>query len=117
MSNPARRKGTEWEHRLVRYFRDLGLKAEALRQAGKNDEGDIAVIDDDGFVYLVEAKAEKAIDLSGYVNQAKVEAANYERARGLPPGFAFPIVIVKRRNHQVERAYVVTELGEFFRKD
>lgn len=117
MSNPARRKGKEWEHRLIRYFRSLGLKAEGLREAGQKDEGDIAVVDDDGFTYLVEAKAERGIDLSGYVTQAKAEAANYEKARGLEPGTVMPIVIVKRRNHGVERAYVVTEVGEFFAPD
>ena len=112
MSTAARRRGSQWELDVLRYVRSLGLKAERLHLAGRDDEGDIAV-EDVGIVYVLECKNEKSINLGGYVTEAKVEALNYAKARGLDPKNVMPLAVVKRRNHGVERAYVITELAEF----
>ena len=117
MTTRSRRVGAEWEIRLTKWFRAVAkLPAEHLRLAGRNDEGDVAVTDvDNGLIYLVEAKAEKAINLSGYMNEAQVEAVNYAKARGLDPANVMPMAVVKRRGYPIEKAYVVTELQDFFR--
>lgn len=113
MSSKSRRTGSEFELRVLRWVREVaGLPAERLRLAGRNDEGDIAV-QDVGLVYLIEAKAEQKIDLSGYIREAEVEAVNYAKARGLDPETVMPIVVVKRRNQPVEKSYVVTTLAQF----
>ena len=113
----ARRKGSSWETALVRWVREVAkLPAERLRLAGFADEGDIAVTDvDGGLVYLIEAKAEAKINLSGYMNEVHVERINYAKARGLDPETVMPIAVVKRRGYPIERAYVVCELQDFFR--
>lgn len=114
MSTAARRKGSLFELDLLRWIRAAGLKAERLRLAGIHDEGDVAV-EDVGLTYVVEAKAEQKINLSGYIAEATVEAQNYAKARGLDPGRVMPIVVVKRRNKPISEAYVVCTLQEFFK--
>ena len=117
MTTRSRRIGSDWELRLTKWFREVAkLPAERLHLAGKNDEGDIAVIDFDGdIVYLVEAKAEAKINLSGYMTEVHVEVVNYAKARGLDPEHVMPIAVVKRRGYPIEKAYVVCELADFFR--
>lgn len=117
MSTASRRIGTAFESALVAHIRErFGLRAERLRQAGKNDQGDIAV-DDVGLVYLIEAKAEKSINLSGYITEAEVERKNYCRARGIPESAVMPLAVVKRRGKGIGDAYVVTTLDQFFGRD
>lgn len=117
MTTRSRRIGSDWEIRLTKWFRAVAkLPAEHLRLAGRNDEGDVAVTDlDGGIVYLIEAKAEVKIDLSGYMNEVHVEVVNYAKARGLNLDDVMPVAIVKRRGYPIERAYVVCELADFFR--
>ena len=117
MTTRSRRVGSDWELRLTKWFREVAkLPAERLHLAGRLDEGDVAVTDlDGGIVYLIEAKAEAKINLSGYMNEVKVEVINYAKARGLNLDDVMPIAIVKRRGYPIERAYVVTELQDFFR--
>ena len=117
MTTRSRRIGSDWELRLTKWVRAVAkLPAERLHLSGRNDEGDIAVTDvDNGLVYLIEAKAEAKINLSGYMNEVHVEVVNYAKARGLDPGDVMPIAVVKRRGYPIERAYVVCELQDFFR--
>ena len=120
MTNRSKGIGSEWETRLLSYFRSRGWRAERLALAGANDEGDLFVgIDLADFV--VEAKAEKKIDLASYVKEAELEAFNHAKARGrhTRDGAVDPaswLVIVKRRNQPVNKAYVVTTLEEFIRQ-
>jgi len=117
MSTASRRTGTAFESALVKHIRDrFGLRAERLRQSGKNDCGDIAV-DDVGLVYLIEAKAEKSINLSGYVAEAEAERRNYCRARGISESGVMPLAVVKRRGKGIGEAYVVITLDEFLGGD
>jgi len=113
----SRRIGSDWEIRLTRWFREVAkLPAERLHLAGRMDEGDVAVIDVDGdIVYLIEAKAEAKINLSGYMNEVHVEVVNYAKARGLHPESVMPIAVVKRRGYPIEKAYVICTLEDFFR--
>jgi Holliday junction resolvase len=111
LSNPSRRKGSDHEVKVLNFFRERGYDAERLVLAGKDDEGDLRVVID-GRHYVVEAKAEKAIDLAGYVREARTEAANYARRRKLDG--ATPLVIIKKRNASIEDAYVVQRLGDMW---
>lgn len=108
-----RRRGAQFEMDVLRYVREkAGLPAERLRLAGKDDEGDVAV-QDVGMVYVFEVKNAQKFDLSGWVGEAKREAANYARARGLDPATVMPVVVVKRRGKGTGEAFVVTTLDEF----
>ena len=97
----------------MRWFREQGMPTERLHLAGLHDEGDLAVTDAD-LTYLVEAKAERQIALSSYVNEAVIERDNYCKARGLDRSTVLPLAIVKRRSLPLEQAYVVTTVAEFF---
>lgn len=117
MANPSRRKGSQFEVAILNWFRGRGYDAERLTLSGKDDEGDLRVLarglpSDLATHYVIEAKAEKAIDLSGYVREARAEAGNYARRRGLDG--ATPLVIIKKRNAPIEDAYVVQRLGDVF---
>lgn len=102
MSNPSKRKGTDWEVDVVAYFQEHGYPfAERRTQAGKNDRGDIAAVGD----WCLEAKAEKTIRLASYMNEVAVERNNAKTLHGA--------AIVKRRGKPVERGYVVMDLETF----
>ena len=67
MTNPARKKGTAWEMRVLAYLRDRGVDARRNPPAGRLDVGDISFTDRDGDPVVVECKNTKAIDLAGGV--------------------------------------------------
>lgn len=114
MTNPSKRIGSAAELAVLKYVREsLGFKAERLHLAGKNDEGDIAVDVGGGVVFVLEVKAERQISLAQYVTEAKREAENYARARGLDPESVFPLAVVKARNKGPAKWYAVTELQDF----
>lgn len=108
------RIGSEWETRLLVFLRGFFSTVERLRLTGARDEGDVW-FEHKGHRFVIEAKAERSISLSAYVNEAKVEAANYAKARRWPIELVHPVAIIKRRNHSVSKAYVVMELDEFIR--
>ena len=115
MSSPSRRTGAEWETRLEAHLRPRFGFCERLPLKGSNDQGDLYVIHG-GHYYVIEAKAERTINLSGYLAEAAVEAAAFAKARGLPLEIVHPLAIVKRRNHPTGKAYVVQELDEWIRE-
>lgn len=108
MTNRARTKGTGWESAIVDYLRSLGwLHVERRALNGNQDRGDIAGIPG----VVIEAKACKAIDLAGWVDEAQAERANdgadlgavwaKRRGKGSPgdgyvvlPGHAFAALLV-----------------------
>lgn len=105
----AKRRGSQFETDVVKYVRSLGFPAERLRLAGRADEGDVAV-QDVGTVYLLELKATRALDLSGWVRESEVEAANYAKARGLDPDTVWPLAVWKRTGKPIGQALVITTL-------
>lgn len=108
----AKRRGAQWETDLLNYFRQRGLLAERLPKTGVKDEGDLWVHGGTMPRYcVVEAKNAARITLAEWVEEARVEAQHFSAARGL--AFANPIVVIKRRNHGVEKAYVVQELDDW----
>ena len=110
--NPAKAKGTAWETMLVQTFRDEFGNCERLALNGTNDEGDLWFSHDD-HTFVIEAKAERAIDLARYVTEAELEASNWAKSRKAKTPFW--AAIVKRRNHRVNKAYVVMTVDEFIR--
>ena len=111
MSSYNKQKGSKFETDVMKYLRKLGHFAERLAKAGSNDEGDIVTIIA-GQTYILECKNRKSINLPQFWAEAQTEAANYAKARGLPvnpPAF----VIVKRRQHGVEKAWVIQDLDQW----
>ena len=114
MANPNGRKGSKWETDLLKFVRGIGLWIERLTKAGANDEGDLVTIVG-GKTYIFELKNVKKMDLPKFWEEAKVEAKNYAKARNLevvPPAF----VIVKRRNHGIEKAWVIQDLDQWIQE-
>lgn len=111
MSRYNKVKGSKFETDVMKFLRGLGHFAERLAKAGASDEGDIVCIIA-GQTYILECKNRKAMNLPQFWDEAKTEAKNYAKARGLtlpPPAF----VIVKRRQHGIEKAWVIQDLEQW----
>ena len=111
MSSYNKVKGSKFETDVMKYLRKLGHFAERLAKAGSNDEGDIVTIIA-GQTYILECKNRKSLNLPAFWDEAQVEAKNYAKARRMvatPPAF----VIVKRRQHGVEKAWVIQDLDQW----
>jgi Holliday junction resolvase len=107
-------KGAAFEIDVMKWFRSLGILAERLRLAGKDDEGDIVVVIA-GKTYVLELKNTVKLSLPEFWRQAQVEALNYAKARGIgevPPAY----VIVKRRNAGIEKAWVIQDLEQWIKE-
>jgi Holliday junction resolvase len=107
-------KGAAFEIDVMKWFRSLGLLAERLRLAGKDDEGDIVVVIA-GKTYVLELKNTVKLSLPEFWRQAQVEALNYAKARGIgevPPAY----VIVKRRNAGIEKSWVIQDLEQWIKE-
>jgi len=111
MSSYNKQKGAKFETDVMKYLRKLGHFAERLAKAGSSDEGDIVTIIA-GQTYILECKNRKKIDLPAFWDEARVEAKNYAKARGISvTPLAF--VIVKRKNKGIEDAWVVQDLNQW----
>lgn len=108
-SRANKRKGADFEIAVTTYLRSLGYRADRLARRGVRDEGDVALALGDK-VFVIEAKDEKAHNLSGYVAESQAEAANYAAARGLAESDVIPVVVVKRRMKGVAQSYCIIEL-------
>lgn len=120
MTTPAshKRRGKTFETDLLRWFRERGYSAERLALAGKDDEGDLVVLDGHHFPHIIEAKApgeSGRINLAGWIKEALTERLNYTRARSLLDGGAGYAVVIKARGKSVDDAYVVVRLADYFR--
>ena len=109
-----KRRGADYEIDLVKWFRDLGYKAERLVKRGSNDEGDVSV-DLGDTVFVIEAKAVKEIDLATFVAESQAEAINYARVRGKAESNVIPLVVIKRRMKGIEKSYAVCEVETLLR--
>lgn len=93
-------KGRKWENDVVDLFRAHGFNAERRRQRGSADAGDIAV---HGLPLVVEAKCEKRISLSCYLDELKAECGCTDVGA----------VFAKRRGKGSHDAYVLTSVETF----
>jgi len=114
MANPNGRKGSAFELSVMKWLRSRGVAAERLRLNGQHDEGDLVVVIA-GATYILELKNRKKLDLPTFWDEAVTEAANYAKARALtvtPPAY----VIIKRRNHGVEKSWVLQDLDTWLKE-
>ena len=116
MSSPKynKKKGTDFEVAVMKWFRGLGVLAERLRLAGKDDEGDLVCIVG-GKTYILELKNTARLNLPEFWRQAEVEALNYAKARGIGE-VPLHYVVVKRRNAGIEKAWVVQDLTQWLKE-
>ncbi len=86
MTSPQKRKGSAAELAVAKWLRKLGwIHAERSRAGWQDDRGDI-----DGLPGVcIEVKAEKKIDIPGYLRELEVEMENAKAWTGT--------VIIKRR--------------------
>ena len=86
MTSPQKRKGSAAELAVAKWLRKLGwIHAERSRAGWTDDRGDI-----DGMPGVcIEVKAEKKIDIPGYLRELEVEMENAKAWTGT--------VIIKRR--------------------
>ena len=102
MANPNGRKGSSWEKVICDYLNVMGWPyAERRVKRGSNDAGDVGGIPG----VVIEAKAVQKIDLAGFMDEVRVEKANAKAQIGA--------CVIKRRNHGVDRAYVVMEFRDW----
>ena len=86
MTSPQKRKGSAAELAVAKWLRKLGwIHAERSRAGWTDDRGDIEGMPG----VCIEVKAEKKIDIPGYLRELEVEIANAQAWTGT--------VIVKRR--------------------
>ncbi len=98
----AKRTGTAWETRVVRYLVEHGFPyAERRALEGNHDRGDVSGVPG----VVIEAKCVRRIDLAAWVDEMVTE----KRHAGAQVG----AVIFPRRNHATGRAYVGMELSDF----
>lgn len=104
MSNPNRRKGTDWEVALAEFFNSEGTFLQEVFRApdwGVADKGDFTNTRD----FVVQAKNWKAIDLAKFCDDVRTQMRNAGKRWGA--------AVVKRRNKGVSSAYVVMSLDVF----
>jgi Holliday junction resolvase len=103
VTNRSRDRGTSWETQVVRFLQDHGWPhAERRARRGARDAGDIAGVAG----VCIEAKAEKRIALSEYLDEAEIEQRNANAAVG--------VTWIKRRGKTSPgSAYVVMSGAQF----
>jgi len=101
MANPSGRKGASWEKDVAVYLASNGFElAERRVKEGRFDRGDISGVP----LYTIECKAERVIDLPGYLRELKVEQANADTP--------FGVVFVEARRHGTAEGYAVRTIED-----
>lgn len=105
MSNPNKRKGSQWEVDLLAQLRGVFPDVERAPRWGPVDKGDF--VGTGSFVF--EAKNQKQIDLADFIDQAVTQAANKADEGRLPYG----VCLIKRRRKSPAEGYAVMRIGDF----
>ena len=98
MANPSGRKGSAWETAVAEYLKEKFPMVERRVKNGRYDRGDISGIPN----VVIECKAERVIDIPGYLGELELEMEN----DGAPFGFVF----IKNRRHGTEDGYAVCSI-------
>ena len=123
-SRANKRKGASFEIDLEKHFKwELPLSVyqrstNRLARAGKLDRGDISLRlqtkDGIDVTLIIEAKNAAKFTPSEWVDEAAKEAENYRISlNARDPGLITPVVIAKRRNKPLSKAFVIMELDKF----
>jgi hypothetical protein len=110
-----KRKGAAFEIDLEQFFREKFLHTTRLVRRGKDDEGDLLIRVHD-LAVILEAKNEKAMNLSGYMAEATSEALRWEAKHvhePRPAALVLGAAVVKRRMNPISKSYVVMEADDF----
>lgn len=114
-------RGATFETDIKDWFRTHGYNAERLARTGARDEGDVVVSSDFfGSIGILECKAPgagNAIDLSGWIKEARIEATHYAEARGLSRNVITAAVVIKARGKSISDSYLVLRMGDVFGDD
>ena len=101
MVNRNKAKGTQHETATVRYLQTHGFeKAERRALAGGKDLADVVNIPS----CVIECKNAKAITLAAWADETEAERIN--------AGERFGILVIKRRNKGIDKAYAVVPLSQ-----
>lgn len=114
MANPNGRKGAAFETAMRDYLRKVGVFVERLARTGAKDEGDLVCVVG-GRTYILELKNRKKLDLPEFWREAVAEAENYGKARNVETPISY--VIVKRRNHGIEKAWVIQTVEQWLKRE
>lgn len=98
MTNPS---GRRWENAVIEYLRAVWPDMDRGVKHGRFDKGEFV---NTGH-WTLECKATKSIDLSQALDQAEVERKHN--------GTMWCAAVIKRRNHDRGKAYVVMTLEQF----
>ena len=109
-----RRKGSQYEADLVKFFRSKGMDTERLRLSGKEDEGDIVVRIGRDHRVVLEAKSGKNIrPRFWYDEEAVPEARNYMKRRSLLIEEVIPALAMKSHNKAIGKSLITIDLDTF----
>jgi hypothetical protein len=103
-------KGAAFEIDVMKWFRSLGFKAERLRLAGSEDEGDVVVVVA-GTTYLFECKNTARLELDEFWRQIEVESKNYAKQRDMDIPLHY--VLWKRKRKGINKTWVIQELEQW----
>lgn len=114
-----KRKGARWELDIRKGLRAAKkfISVEGLKRTGAKDEGDLYVLLDDNRFIVVEAKDKGRFEPGVYMAEAELEAKHFAENRGLDSKQVVPVAIVKRRNANWKKAYVLTTVEHYFGLD
>jgi predicted transcriptional regulator of viral defense system len=110
-----KRKGAQWQSDVRNVLRSAAYDVEILELSGKEDEGDLVVRLGNGRYIIIEAKNEQAINISGYLAEASVEADHFAAHRpAVDRENVQPVAVVKARGKSTEDSYVLIRFRDFF---
>src|SRR5271156_5318803 len=77
MANPNGRKGSSFERQTADYWRDhYDDRIDRRVKTGARDKGDIANLRLGSHRLVLECKAERSVNLAGWIKEAQLEADN-----------------------------------------
>lgn len=101
MSNPSKKKGTEFESAVVEYMEHFFPDVSRHPAHGAIDKGDVRGVPH----FAIECKNHKTFDLAQWVDESRREANNAEARHAA--------VVHKRRLRPVSFSYVTMELSDW----
>jgi len=84
MTNPRKKKGSEYERTIVNYLRDCGFTVDRTRAGWADDRGDIhGITNDAGKPFTFECKNHRRDNLPGWIMELEREVVNAKGSIGV----------------------------------